>query len=157
LDYINGGTGDDLLIMGIATTINDISLSNSTGNNTLMVINSGTDEIILANQRHATVANRIETIQFADGFVADLADYQSWTWKNDSANTDNGGSSDDTIIGMAGDDTLTGGAGNDDIHGGADNDTINGNDDNDQIHGGTGDDVLYGDAGDDILFGGDDD
>lgn len=61
-----------------------------------------------------------------------------------------------TINGSTKDDTLLGGAGADSIYGKAGNDLLGGGDDKDILSGGSGNDTLWGDAGNDSLSGGKD-
>ncbi|MBD2530101.1 calcium-binding protein [Nostoc flagelliforme FACHB-838] len=79
------------------------------------------------------------------------------------ADTRNGTSGNDTIVGWAssgnanstsGNDTLNGLAGNDSLAGGTGNDSLNGGEGNDTLDGGTGNDTLAGGAGSDTFIGG---
>ncbi|WP_392530731.1 hypothetical protein [Nostoc sp. C117] len=78
------------------------------------------------------------------------------------ADTKNGTSANDTIVGWAsggdansdsGNDILNGFAGNDSLAGGTENDSLSGGDGNDTLDGGTGNDTLIGGAGTDIFKG----
>ena len=153
LDQIvdNGGT-DTVHVTG-SVTISDIAVSTQNTYDTKIVINSGTDEIIVSSMWWSS-NNRVELIQFDDGFVTSLPDYASWLKGTSSNDVVAGNSSDNTLIGYAGNDTMTGGAGHDAMHGGAGNDTLEGEDGDDLLYGGDGDDTLYGGAGLDTMHGG---
>lgn len=70
------------------------------------------------------------------------------------ANTANGGTGDDAMLGNGGNDTLGGLGGDDQVSGGDGDDSLNGGDGEDQVNGGSGNDVMSGDNGDDIVLGG---
>lgn len=73
------------------------------------------------------------------------------------ADTLNGTSGDDFMLGLGGDDRIYGRQGKDSINGGSGHDYISGQEDVDEIHGGTGNDSLYGGAGIDTIYGEDGD
>ncbi len=154
LDIFEEASGTDILRMTGSVTINDISIANAAGTNTLLTVNAGTDEITINYLRHWNSIYHIDRIEFSDGFSTSLPDYASWIWGTSGADTLTGTSGDDTIIGRDGNDTLDGAGGADDIHGGAGNDTTTGGAGNDLLHGGEGDDTLYGGDGLDTLYGG---
>jgi hypothetical protein len=70
------------------------------------------------------------------------------------ANTQIGGSGNDTLTGTAGNDILIGGRGNDSLIGNAGNDTLIGGNGTDFLVGSAGNDLLDGGYGDDTLTGG---
>lgn len=154
LDTVTETYGDDVLHIAGGVTINDITVADVNTSDTEVVVNSGTDEVLLLSFR-AHVYYKIETISFDDGFEADLTIYNSWIEGTAANDTVSGDGSANVLIGFAGADDMDAGAGADQVHGGAGNDTINGEGDNDLLHGGAGDDTLDGDGGDDILYGGD--
>lgn len=171
-DTLNGGSGDDIYVYsgGMdtfyennsggtdtvritgATTINDISISQS-GSHATIVINSGVDEILL-NWMHYNTNYNIEKIEFEDGFSTTLMDHASWSWGTSGNDTITGTGSHNTIIGKDGNDTLDGAGGDDNVHGGAGDDIVKGGSGADIVHGGTGDDTVYGGDGLDTLYGG---
>lgn len=153
LDYIEDTSGADTLFITGGVTINDISTA-KVGNDGLIYINSGVDEITIYRQNYSSSSYRIESVKFDDGFVADLTTHLNWTWGTSGGDAITGTSSNDTIIAKDGNDTLSGGSGADNIHGGSGSDIIRGGDGSDLLHGGIGDDILYGDAGADTIFGG---
>lgn len=153
LDYTYEQSGMDRLHISGGTTINDISVSNSSSWDAKVVVNASTDEITIGQMRSHS-SYQVETISFDDGFSTTLPDYNTWSKGTSGNNTLTGTSGHDVIIGYAGDDTLSGAADNDDIHGGTGADTLNGGNGADLLHGGTGDDALYGNDGLDTLFGG---
>ncbi|MDO8417268.1 MAG: calcium-binding protein [Agitococcus sp.] len=71
-----------------------------------------------------------------------------------TAQTLNGGASDDYLFGGTGTDTLNGKEGNDYLEGGLGNDALDGEVDNDTLYGMAGEDSLVGGAGNDTLKGG---
>lgn len=150
--YETGGT--DVLRLSAAMTVDALVLSDVGTVDTKMTFSTGND-ITLYGQRGTNTALKVDTVQFADGFSANLASYKSWTWGSTAAQTTNGTANTDTILGRGGNDTINGNAGNDALHGGAGNDTVRGGDGNDIVHGGIGADSLYGDAGNDTLYGDD--
>ncbi len=142
--YHTGG-GDDVLVLDIDTTINDISFVQS-GHHHNLVIDSGVNEIelqyFLYNYTYTT-----ETVEFQDGFSTSLSNYQSWISGTSSADTLAGTASTDTLIGKDGDDVISGLAGDDDIHGGAGNDSLYGGDGLDNLWGGDGSDSFIFESG----------
>lgn len=171
-DFMNGGGGDDVYVYdsGLDTVydnyngndtlfirggvrIDEISISQS-GNNAVIVIDSGINEITIQSQHYGSSFYRVETIQFEDGFQTTLTDYQSWVWGTSGSDSLLGTSGHDTMIGLDDNDTLEGAGGDDNLHGGLGNDLLRGGDGDDLLHGGDGDDTLYGGTGADILFGG---
>jgi len=151
--YDTGGT--DKIVLDSVFTTENISLSSSGATQTYISFAGYSDVIYIDAQRAVSPNNKIEFLQFSDGFKADLLNYQTWVWGASSAETTAGTSSADTIFGRGGNDTISGANGNDALHGGSGTDTINGGNGNDQINGGIGNDTLYGDANDDTLYGDD--
>ena len=167
LDTITDTGGTDTLVLANAN-IEDASFAFD-GNDLLITINVGLDEVRLVD--HVISSSTIETIQFADGFTADLADVGNWVLASASVNGSDGvndtiifGTADDTsygydgndhLYGYDGADTLSGMAGDDVLFGGSGFDTLYGDDGNDILDGGSGVDKLRGGAGDDTIYGGD--
>lgn len=153
LDTIGESGGTDVLHFVGGLTINDITVSDYSTYHSKVVVNSGTDEIILNFFRQGTYG-QVETILFDDGFSAELVGYSNWIKGTSGNDSVSGNGSDNILIGYAGTDAMTGGAGNDHMHGGAGNDTLDGDDGTDLLYGGDGDDILYGEGGLDTLHGG---
>ncbi len=169
-DLVQGGSGDDVYIYNLGddwdTFIDSsgvdkillgagISAAHLTlarvGNDDLMIsIDTGTQSGSILVQNQFTTNGAIETIEFADGSILNLAAYGNWvitgTDYNDTLyGADAPAGNADTIFGGAGNDRIWGYEGNDELHGGTGNDTV---------YGGNGVDTLFGDAGNDRLDGG---
>ncbi|NCC22313.1 MAG: type I secretion C-terminal target domain-containing protein, partial [Alphaproteobacteria bacterium] len=99
----------------------------------------------------------IETVEFDDGFTANLPSYQSWLTGTASGETLSGSAIDDTVVGRDGNDTMYGAGGADKMHGGNGDDILYGDDSLDVLYGGDGADTLYGGNHMDTLTGGDGD
>lgn len=153
-DKIYETSGTDILRLLASRTVDALVFSDIGSIDTKMTFSSGND-ITLYGQRGTNANLKVETVQFLDGFSANLASYKTWTWGSTAAQTTNGTTAANTILGRGGNDTINGLAGNDNLHGGSGNDTIKGGDGNDLVHGGIGNDMIYGDAGNDIIYGDD--
>ena len=154
-DNVSDDAGADTLKLGVGMTTENISVSDYGYYDTKIIATAGVNEIQISSQRYTEGINAIETLQFADGFKANLLTYNNWIWGSTSAQTTNGTTNADTVFGRGGNDTIIGNAGNDALHGGSGNDMVKGVDGNDLINGGIGNDTLYGDAGNDIIYGDD--
>lgn len=130
--YIKGGSGNDIIIGGLATTDIDGDSGNdiiTTEGNVMISGGFGSDTItVVSGHNYISGGDGIDTIQ--------------------------GGSGWDSISGDSGDDFLDGGYGNDTLYGDDGNDTLNGNFGTDRLYGYDGDDTIYGDEGIDHLYGG---
>lgn len=157
LDYVSDhGVGTDVLHVTGGVTINDITIADyGSYYDSKIVIDSGVDEIHIAQLRYWDTDYVIELVTFDDGFTTSLPDYGTWLTGTSGNDVSAGNGSDNTIIGLAGNDTITGAGGNDDAHGGAGEDSLDGGDGNDLLYGGDDDDILYGKAGLDTMHGGD--
>lgn len=155
LDRVYETVGTDILQLGAGMTVDALVFSDVGTVDTKMVFAAGTNEVTLYNHRGTDANLKVETVNFLDGFSANLSTYKSWVWGTTAAQTSTGTANADTILGRGGNDTINGNAGNDALHGGAGNDTLRGGDGNDLVHGGIGNDTLYGDAGNDVLYGDD--
>ncbi len=124
-DQMEGGAGNDLILMSDGQVMGDTRFSHSHANG-----GSGQDSI-------------------EGGLAGDVAHGGNG---NDLLTGDAG---DDMLEGGHGDDTISGGTQNDSLAGGGDKDQISGGDGDDRIDGGLAADVLLGDAGKDTLLGGD--
>lgn len=71
---------------------------------------------------------------------------------DENANTVDGTTANDTLMGLGGDDTLNGDAGNDLLTGDAGNDVLNGGAGSDTLDGGPGDDTMAGGADADLYY-----
>ncbi|MGZ2439383.1 beta strand repeat-containing protein [Sinorhizobium medicae] len=155
LDTVSDTSGNDIIRLGAGITTENISLADYSTWDTRITLTAGTHEITITNQRNTGTTDSIETLQFSDGFKANLLTYSTWVWGTSSAQTTTGTANADTIFGRGGNDTINGNAGNDAIHGGSGTDTITGGDGDDVLHGGIGNDNLNGGNNNDILYGGD--
>ena len=145
------GGNDTLIILGL--TINDITTAVS-GNNLILKVHAGTDEITVRNELSGVAGTHVETIAFDDGFTTTLEDFALWQFGGAGNDTLSGGGLHDTLIGASGNDSLNGLGADDAIHGGAGDDSIYGDSGNDLLFGGDGNDILYGQSGADTLMGG---
>lgn len=172
-DQLYGGAGNDTYVFD--TMFGMDIISDTGGNDTIKLLgafstenisfgSSGSDlEIVSVDGLHeirvlwqfSDSTSAIETLQFADGFKANLLTQPTWIWGTSAGQTTNGTANADTILGRGGNDTINGNAGNDALHGGSGNDTVRGGNGNDIVHGGIGADSLYGDSGNDTLYGDD--
>ncbi len=101
----------------------------------------------------------IERLEFFDGSVAYIHDYEYEVHGSDDMETIRGlktgdASADDTIYGYGGNDTIEAYEGDDLVFGGDGNDRIFGYDGEDELYGEEGNDTIYGMDGDDIVNGG---
>lgn len=108
----------------------DVILTRADGTSDVVVtIISTGEEITLDAQYSNTYPGRgIESIEFADGTIWDLADIRAATTVsgNSGNNTVDGKDYDDNLFGLEGNDTLNGNAGDDVLDGGTGDDTLNG-------------------------------
>lgn len=149
LDAVTDTGGADTMVLANASVQSTTFVFS--GNDLVITVNAGTNEVRITNQ--ALTASAIETIRFADGFEATLTALNSWVFSSTSVHGSNG--VDDTIILGSADHTSYGYSGNDRIHGGAGNDILRGNEGTDMVFGGTGNDDLQGNDGNDVVDGGD--
>lgn len=143
-DYINGTGGNDVLVLGVGTTRQDVRLSG--GDDTLMMPSgivaieadggTGTDtvdfsqvtqslSINLSTSSFAFVGGGTPTTASILNFENVIGSQGSDTIRGTSfANSLAGGTGNDTLFGEGGDDVLRGGAGNDQLTGGSGSDTF---------------------------------
>jgi len=165
-DTLLGGNGNDIYVLSNGQDIASdtggtgdiIRLPGSISFDTLTFAQSGNDLVISRGANSLTITDfyngkAVEWLEIDGGVLLDLTARASWVYGTSSAETLNGGSGNDTVLGLAGDDTLNGSDGNDSIIGGGGADTIHGDSGADTISGGAGDDTLYGDDGDDVISG----
>jgi Ca2+-binding RTX toxin-like protein len=123
VDVLNGGDGDDVFAMGIASNCGD-------------AVDGGNGKDIADYQmRTAGVSITIDTL--ANDGEASEADKVLATVE--------------VMLGGSGADSMTGGTGDDELHGGPGADLLSGGTGNDIIAGGPGVDTLLGGAGDDYF------
>ena len=144
LDTYEDSGDEDTIQFGSGVNVYDLTIADSGTDDTLITLNSGTDEILLQDNVHANTNLHFENLSFDNGLVLDFTDYSNWQW---------GTSAFELIIGDANDNTILGGAGNDNLKGKGGNDQIDGGDGNDKIWGGAGDDYIFGGLGLDTLRG----
>ncbi|MFZ0267373.1 cadherin domain-containing protein [Caulobacter sp.] len=133
LERITAGDGGaDTLAMG--STISLSNLIATRGTNYLNLSLDGSESVTLYDQAIADRA--VETLQLADGLVADLTKLRL---AGEAATVDG-----DFMLGNTGNNVLSGLAGDDVISGGAGDDTLDGGGGNDILEGGTGADTLNG-------------
>ena len=166
-DSLNGGTGNDSLLGGDGTDTlvgeagNDIldggagadTLEGGLGNDVYVVDNAadvvieaaggGTDEV-RTTLTSFTLGAEVENLTYLGG--------QDFTGiGNELANRMNGGTANNTLIGLDGNDALNGQQGHDSLVGGAGNDTLSGGLGNDTLDGGDGADRMFGGDGNDLF------
>jgi len=180
-DYMTGGTGNDLyrfntgdgvdivypgaesaaerIVFGAGITPADITFARH-GTNSLAFLLPGGQDALVINGWYASAANRIGTIEFADGTIWTPANVPTSTslrtFIGDSNNNSlTGTTSADSLYGYAGNDTLTGNSGNDLLVGGLGNDTLNGGNGADTylIEAMDGSDIITNAATDTVQFG----
>ena len=144
LDLFEESSGIETIQFGSGVSVYDLTIADSGANDTLITLNSGTDEILLQDNVHVNVNLHFENLSFENGLVLDFTDYSNWQW---------GTSAFELIVGNGNDNTILGGAGNDNLKGKGGNDQIDGGDGNDKIWGGAGDDYIFGGLGLDTLRG----
>ncbi|TAN49587.1 MAG: calcium-binding protein, partial [Methylococcaceae bacterium] len=141
------GSNADSIWLNAGITAGDLTLSHS--NNDLKIQIYGTnDQLVVANyfSMDTTVNYALETIQFADGVVWDMAAVKARLLSpTDGA---------DALVGFAAADSIGGGAGNDRLYGRDGADTLEGDAGSDALYGENGTDLLYGGADNDTLYGG---
>jgi Ca2+-binding RTX toxin-like protein len=129
-DYIDGGAGNDTLVIDYTNLIVDSNFSFDRIENVVLSSGSGNDRY--------TFNNTVDNLFGGDG--------------NDTLDS---GTLDDRLFGGNGDDRLLAGAGNDFLDGGNNNDYMIGSTGNNTLFGGAGNDVLSTDNGSDYIDGGD--
>ena len=156
-DRLNGGAGDDIYIWNLNDGIDTISDYQGTnkikfgaditqaelsftqvGNNLRIIVNNDPSQGLIIESYYSDTRRQIETIEFADGSEASVADLIG-----------NLVSLPDQVIeGTADDDILTGGNGNDTINAGDGYNDITGGKGNDTLNGGYDKDTYYYNLGD---------
>jgi Ca2+-binding RTX toxin-like protein len=155
-DTLDGGTGNDTIISGSGSDV--IVITSTTNSDTLTDFTDGTDAIgfdasitssnlsIVASGSDTLIKNGSDTLMTLTGIssaVVTAIDLQS---TSTDAQTLNGTSGNDVLIGGAGDDTFNGGVGSDELIGWGGDDTFNiaskSGSWTDTINGGSGTNVL---------------
>ncbi|OYY73521.1 MAG: hypothetical protein B7Y40_09150 [Gammaproteobacteria bacterium 28-57-27] len=178
-DWLNGGQGGDTYLFGlgsghdtiwdydnIAGNSDSIRLGNGINTDNLRITRDSSNLILtLASGDSLTInnwyidpANRIESLQFANGTTWDAATLASLAIYQGNSGNDNlsvGWTSEAIHLqGLDGNDNLSSSNGDDTLEGGAGNDTLYASNGADTLDGGTGDDRLDGGQGNDTyLFG----
>jgi Ca2+-binding RTX toxin-like protein len=129
-DYIDGGAGNDTLVIDYTNLIVDSNFSFDRIENVVLSSGGGNDRY--------TFNNTVDNLFGGDG--------------NDTLDS---GTLDDRLFGGNGDDWLLAGAGHDFLDGGNNNDYMIGGTGNNTLFGGAGNDVLATDNGNDYMDGGD--
>ncbi|NVJ97967.1 MAG: hypothetical protein HWE25_07440 [Alphaproteobacteria bacterium] len=156
-DTLTGGNGADVYLFGAdfgADVIEDFD----TGNDRLDLRGAGISfDIVLAGltQDGADAvfedgngnSLRLAGVTASDITVSNFVINGTVVLGTAAADTLDGGSDDEYMIGSAGDDLVLGSDGSDTLDGGAGNDTLEGGRDDDTLVGGQGSDVLTGDQG----------
>lgn len=151
----NVDAGDDTLSFGSSIELSDIVLS-MTGNDLVVEFAGAAGDSVTVRDWSMSGPDiwKVETFQFANGFVVDMSDFSGGNYQrgNAAANTLTGTDNMDWLSGDAGNDILDGGLSTDVLAGGAGHDTLLGGLGNDLLDGGTGNDQLAGGEGDDQYF-----
>lgn len=132
-DFVDGGAGNDLLIIDYSSQASGI------------IGTGGTNGSLSSSMSKVTYVN----IERFDITATDFADDIRGGNFSDVLR---GGKGDDVINGLKGNDTIIGGDGNDILRGGDGDDNISGGNGNDVLNGGGGTDTMVGGTGNDIYF-----
>ncbi|TGX54063.1 hypothetical protein E5A73_08030 [Sphingomonas gei] len=147
------GGGEDTLAFATGITIDDVRISANAAKTDLIVEITLTGEKIVL-QDWFNPLNQIENIQFADGQVLRIADFDTFTLGTDGGEFIYGTNGDDFVHAGGGDDVVYLLFGNDFGNGGKGNDFVSGDPGNDIVLGMDGDDVVLGGQGSDNVSGG---
>ncbi|WP_414753198.1 putative Ig domain-containing protein [Anabaena sp. CCY 9910] len=145
-DIFDGGDGGDIFITNIANLSQNDTLNGGNGQDTIIIqggVNTDTISFDLNN-----VNNQLASIPGTTITNVETFDLRSFV----GTVTFTGGSGNDNLNGGAGNDNLNGGAGDDNLNGGAGDDTLIGGDGNDILTGGSGTNTLTGGAGNDRYY-----
>ena len=173
-DRLEGGSGDDTYVWNINDGIDTISDYQGTnkikfganvaqenlsfaqvGNNLRIIVNNDPSQGLIIESYYSDTRRQIETIEFADGSEASVADLIG-NLVSLPDQVIEGTADDDILTGGNGNDTINAGDGYNDITGGKGNDTLNGGYDKDTYYYNQGDgyDVISDPYGrDKIIFG----
>lgn len=165
-DEITETGGTDKIVYSDDSRLEDIEFytsdydSDSSSDDVKVDYNGTTTQDIIIFNQAVSVNNgeKVESLEFNDGFSLSLDRYGSSDWislSSAGATQDESAASNSmTILGREGDDTIIGSAYADELHGRAGADVIEGGAGDDLIHGGEDDDTLSGNAGNDTIWGG---
>ncbi|MEG3179553.1 beta strand repeat-containing protein [Sphingomonas sp. LT1P40] len=128
--YLNGGDGDDTLILGTGE---------NGGGRILFQAGAGNDTVVYGSNSQNFV-NGGEGVDTLDLRLAISAPFSYAGFE--------------IILGSGAADSFNGGAENNELYGFGGNDTLSGGDGNDILEGGDGDDIVYAGGGDDLIVGG---
>ena len=173
-DRLEGGSGDDIYVWNLNDGIDTISDYQGTnkikfganiaeanlsfaqvGNNLRIIVNNDPSQGLIIESYYSDTRRQIETIEFADGSQASVADLIGNLVSLPDQVID-GTDDDDILTGGNGNDTINAGDGYNDITGGKGNDTLNGGYDKDTYYYNLGDgyDTISDPYGrDKIIFG----
>ena len=142
-DTLNGGLGADTMIGGAG---NDVYYVDDAGDILTEVAGEGTDTVIVSVLTAFTLDNEFENLTLTGVTVTGTGNGANniITGNGTLANTIDGGSGDDSILGSTLNDSLDGGLGS-----GAD--TLNGGTGNDTLTGGGGNDTYLIDSASDVI------
>ena len=146
-DLPGNSSTDRLTPTILLPTLDEFNWDEDTDYQIGMVINIF-DDTIETDKSNNTIATTIEEVTFA------TPNPDQSIQGTPQAERLNGGTGNDTIIGLAGNDTLAGNDGNDSIIGSRGNDSLFGQDGDDVLEGRPGFDHLFGGDGDDEINGG---
>ncbi|WP_338846098.1 calcium-binding protein [Massilia sp. W12] len=152
-DSLEGGIGDDSYIFGMgygqdvvvdAAGSDVIQLSNGLNVNNVRIWRdtshlylgvNGSEDVLTIQGWFDAVANRVESIRFADNTVWNTATLAAAPFAGSNADdTLNATNANDTLLGYGGNDSLSGNAGDDVLDGGTGNDFLDGGLGNDTYH-----------------------
>lgn len=173
-DCLEGGSGDDTYVWNLNDGIDTISDYQGTnkikfganiaqanlsfaqvGNNLRIIVNNDPSQGLIIESYYSDTRRQIETIEFADGSEASVADLIE-NLVSPPDQVIEGTADDDILTGGDGNDTINAGDGYNDITGGKGNDTLNGGYDKDTYYYNLGDgyDIISDPYGrDKIIFG----
>ena len=173
-DRLEGGSGDDTYVWNLNDGIDTISDYQGTnkikfgsniaqenlsfaqaGNNLRIIVNNDPSQGLIIESYYSDTRRQIETIEFADGSEASVADLIG-NLVSPPDQVIEGTADDDILTGGDGNDTINAGDGYNDITGGKGNDTLNGGYDKDTYYYNLGDgyDIISDPYGrDKIIFG----
>ena len=166
--YINTGSGDDVVTVGInpltgkqVVTVNGQMYEVPPGNEIVIRAGEGNDEINVPRGTNVNLSllggrgdDRLNGGSGSDRILGGQG--RDHIFAGDGDDRVSGGTDRDYIDTQGGNDLATGAGGDDTVYGMAGNDRISGGRGQDYLEGADGDDLLVGGDGNDILSGGDD-
>ena len=166
--YINTGSGDDVVTVGInpltgkqVVTVNGQMYDVPPGNEIVIRAGEGNDEINVPQGTNVNLSllggrgdDRLNGGSGSDRILGGQG--RDHVFAGDGDDRVSGGTDRDYIDAQGGNDLATGAGGDDTVYGMAGNDRISGGRGQDYLEGADGDDLLVGGDGNDIASGGDD-